>query len=95
LQILDVLRVDDKKFSVTLSMYFGVFWTEDRLLLPNASVRAEWVPIDMEFMRLLWVPNAFVYHLVSFDALQCLQKLAGLWIVKDDELFYNQVMGYA
>ena len=30
-QILDVLRIDDKKFSVTINLYFGVLWDELRL----------------------------------------------------------------
>ena len=42
-------------------------------------------------MKHLWIPNVFVYNLVSFKALDCLQKLAGLWIVKDRDILYNQV----
>ena len=30
-QVLDVLRIDDKKFSVTINLYFGVIWDEIRL----------------------------------------------------------------
>ena len=45
----------------------------------------------MDFMKHLWVPNVFVYNLVSFTALECLEKLAGLWIIDGKELFYNQV----
>ncbi len=49
------------------------------------------MPIDLDFMKNLWIPNVFVYNLNSFKALDCLKKLAGLWIVKDKDLFYNQV----
>ena len=93
-QVLDVLRVDDKKFSVQINMYFGVLWTEDRLKLPKASNSSDpvsWLPIDLNFMNHLWVPNVFVYNLVAFETLECLQKLSGLWVVKDKDLFYNQV----
>ncbi len=44
-----------------------------------------------DFMKNLWIPNVFVYNLNSFTGLDCLKKLAGLWIVKDKDLFYNQV----
>ena len=91
-----MLEVDDKNFSVKINVYFGVFWTEDRLKLPgdlNSTTEHArmWLPIDLKFMDHLWIPNLFVYNLVSFKALECLQKLSGLWIVKNKELFYNQV----
>ena len=53
--------------------------------------QANWLPIDLNFMQHLWVPNIFVYNLASFEALNCLEKLAGLWIVDHKNLFYNQV----
>ena len=75
-------------------MYFGVHWKEDRLILPppgNNNSGAEWVPIDLDFMQYLWVPNVFVYDIAEFHAIECLKRLAGIWVVKDKELFYNQV----
>ena len=75
-------------------MYFGVHWKEDRLMLPppeSNNSGAEWVPIDLEFMEYLWVPNIFVYDIAEFNAIECLKRLAGIWVVKDKELFYNQV----
>ena len=35
LEVLDVIRIDDRKFSVELNMYFGVVWTEPRLKPPK------------------------------------------------------------
>ena len=93
-QVLDILSVNDKQFSVSLSMYFGVHWREERLRLPPPSHNnsgAEWVPIDLDFMKFIWVPNVFVYDIAQFRAIQVLKKLAGIWVVKDKELFYNQV----
>ena len=93
-KVLDVLRVDDKRFSVQINMYFGVLWTEERLKLPktsNSSAPVSWLPIDLNFMTHLWVPNVFVYNLAAFETLECLQKLSGLWVVEKKDLFYNQV----
>lgn len=88
-------------------MYFGVYWMEERLVIRRSHAGAWlpidlvcWISFEhdnnrsilqQDFMRHLWIPNVFVYNLVSFDALECLQKLAGLWIVEDKTLFYNQV----
>jgi hypothetical protein len=55
------------------------------------SLKSKMVAGFQDFMKNLWIPNVFVYNLNSFTALDCLKKLAGLWIVKDKELFYNQV----
>jgi hypothetical protein len=46
-QVLDVLRVEDKTFSVSLSMYFGVYWTEGRLKIPPIGTNNTWLPIDL------------------------------------------------
>ena len=79
-------------------MYFRRFdGKKSRLILPekldtNDSEEGSWIPIDMDFLKHLWVPNVFVYNLVSFHALDCLKKLAGLWIVGGKDLFYNQVI---
>jgi hypothetical protein len=58
-------------------MYFGVHWTEDRLKLPvegSNFTAANWLPIDLEFMKNLWIPNVFVYNLV-IDTLSVFQRL--------------------
>ena len=31
LEVLDILNVDDKKFSVSINIYFGIKWNETRL----------------------------------------------------------------
>ena len=45
LEVLDIISVDDKQYSVELNMYFGVVWTEPRLKLPkpwnNGTARPE------------------------------------------------------
>eukprot|EP00093_Oithona_nana_P008850 08850.XXX_313244_316909_1 [CDS] Oithona nana genome sequencing. len=74
-------------------MYFGVVWKEVRLIMPppgSNNSGATWLPLDLDFMQHLWVPNVFVYNLVSFAAVDCLEKLAGIWILKENYFFYNQ-----
>ena len=110
-----MLRIDDKKFSVTINLYFGVLWDEIRLdigydalrthefehassagislrlLRRKAAGDVSWLPIDINFLKQLWLPNVYVYDLVSFNPLECLEKLAGLWVVQKKEIFYNLV----
>ncbi|XP_040576873.1 glutamate-gated chloride channel subunit beta [Lepeophtheirus salmonis] len=90
--VMDVLNVNDKEFSVTLSMYFSVRWEEPRLITNHSRphVSGEMTPIDLEFLHHLWVPNIFIYDLRSFNTLNVLKKLAGVWISEDKEIYYNQ-----
>ncbi len=83
--------MNDKEFSVTLTMYFAVRWEEPRLMTNNTVAEGEWTPIDLQFLHHLWVPNIFIYDLRSFAALNVLKKLAGVWVVEGREIYYNQV----
>ena len=91
-------QVNDKEFSVTLTMYFNVRWAEPRLI-PNNTVEEEsWTPIDLQFLPKMWVPNIFIYDLRSFSTLNVLKKLAGVWIVRtpingtnvQQDVYYSQ-----
>ena len=61
--IMDIMAVNDKEFSVTLSMYFSVRWDEPRFETNNTVKEDQWTPIDLQFMNQLWVPNIFIYDL--------------------------------
>ena len=77
-EILDILAVNDKEFSITLSMYFSVQWEESWLEVYNRTVmEGEWVPSSLEFLDDLWVPNIFIYDLRSFESVAVLKRLAG------------------
>jgi len=91
LEVLDLLKVDDKKFSVSINMYFGIKWNETRLDIRNRISNESFLPLDIRFVNELWVPNIFIYSLVSFTPLVCIKSLAGLWVVEEKELFYNQL----
>lgn len=78
-QIMDILEVNDKEFSVTLTMYFNVQWDEPRIETNNTFSKGEMVPIDMMFLNHLWIPNIFIYDLRKFAPLSVLKKLAGMY----------------
>ena len=78
-QIMDILEVNDKEFSVTMTMYFNVQWDEPRIETNNTFSKGEMVPIDMMFLNHLWIPNIFIYDLREFAPLSVLKKLAGMY----------------
>ena len=96
----EVLRINDKDYSITFSTYFNVEWRERRLnMFPSfgASLRAGdnsteqvMVPTDVELVDDLWVPNIFIYNLKTFKVIDVLSKLSGLWIDTDKNVLYSQ-----
>lgn len=89
-EILDILSVNDKEFSITMSMYFSVMWQESRIETNNTIEPGFWYPVSLEFLQDLWIPNVFIYNLKSFENLKVLKRLAGVWIIDGKDVFYNQ-----
>ena len=78
-EILDILSVNDKEFSITMSMYFSVMWQESRIVTQNQIEPGFWYPVSLEFLDYLWTPNIFIYNLKSFNSAKVLNRLAGDW----------------
>ena len=92
-EILDILSINDKEFSITMSMYFSVQWREGRIVTNNTIEPGSWYPISLEFLNEIWIPNVFIYNLKSFQNVAVLKKLAGVWIIGGTggtDVFYNQ-----
>lgn len=99
IDITDVLRINDKEYSVEFSSYFNVMWTEPRLHIPqrflselnsSESSAGEMIPVNLELVNELWLPNIFIYNLKTFKVVEVLSKHAGLWITRDKEIMYSQ-----
>ena len=95
----EVLRINDKDYSITFSTYFNVEWRERRLnmfpsfgasLRPDNSTEHVMVPMNLEFVKDLWLPNIFIYNLKTYKVIDVLSKLAGLWIDTDKNVLYSQ-----
>ena len=41
-------------------------------------------------MKSLWIPNIFIYNLKTFQTIDVLSKLAGLWIDGSKRVYYSQ-----
>jgi len=98
----EVLRINDKDYSITFATYFNVEWYERRLKVVkeleaqnNKSVDGEpseavLVPMNLEFVKDLWLPNIFIYNIKSYKVIDVLSKLAGLWIDSQKKVLYSQ-----
>ena len=109
LLIHDVLRINDKDYSITFSCYYNIYWPDPRLQLsadfgreqaksyldedPNFNITMNpniQVPMNLEMINDLWIPNILIYNLKTYKVMDVLSKLAGLWISADYTILYSQ-----
>ena len=103
IDIIEVLRINDKDYSITFACYFNVYWEEKRIRLGptfgaeqvgpgvnatgNAGVTES---MNLEFVKSLWLPNIFIYNLKTFKVVEVLSKHAGLWVSPENAILYSQ-----
>ena len=96
-----MLGISGKDYSITFATYFNVEWNEQRLNMnpefgaefatPNSTdVSDAMVPMGLEFINGLWVPNIFIYNLKTYKVISVLNKLAGLWISPNKQVLYRK-----
>jgi hypothetical protein len=79
LEVLQILEVNDRLFTVSFSMYFGVVWQDPRILSPPTADPN--VPIALSFMDHLWVPDVYFYNLKSIQTLNIISEFAGIVVL--------------
>ena len=108
LLIQEVLRINDKDYSITFSCYYNIYWPDRRIRLshnfgeemltdaqkknPNFNLTNSpdvTVPMNLEMIKDLWLPNILIYNLKTFKVMDVLSKLAGLWISADYTVLYS------
>ena len=62
IEISDVLKIDDKDYSITFSLYFNVQWSEPRLNLSQEFFNSENITGDEQL-----VPGKYQGHISTFD----------------------------
>ena len=48
------------------------------------------IPVNLELVNELWLPNIFIYNLKTYKVITVLSKLAGLWITTEKNVLYSQ-----
>ena len=48
------------------------------------------ISVNLELINYLWIPNIFIYNLKTFQTIEVLSKLAGLWIDAQKRIYYSQ-----
>ena len=74
-----VFEVNDIKFTVSLTMYFGIRWKEPRLLKKNVSKEYDdtFKRVDLHMLKELWVPSIYILNLKSYKTINIFSEFAG------------------
>ena len=79
--VMDIVEVNDKDFSVTVSMYLGVGWEDFQLTENFVCKKAPChVPIDTEVLSKIWHPDVYIYNMKSIQVLKVLSKFEGRYL---------------
>ncbi len=76
LDVLQILEVDDHKFTVTMDLYLNVIWQGPRLQTEFGEV-VPYSPVDLDFLKYLWMPDIFIRSLKSIRSNSILGRFAG------------------
>ena len=62
-----------QEYTVYFSCYFNVMWQEPRLHIPDRFLNElddaadSMIPVNLELVKELWLPNIFIYNLKTFE----------------------------
>ena len=93
IDIKDIPKISDNDFSVTLNAFFVVRWKEERLRIDQERMEETWmentwIPVDVSFIKEVWLPDTEILNLKEFKTLRVLSNLEGLWLNKNYEIMY-------
>ena len=76
---LDILEVDDIKFTIKLQMYLGILWDDPRIFKNDTTTEdgGRWTHLDLKYLDILWVPDLDIYNLSKIENFRVIRNLAG------------------
>ena len=74
---LDILEIDDIKYTIKLQMYLGIEWEEPRILRIERREEKKDVSLDIKQLDKLWIPDLDIYNLSKIENFKVVRNLAG------------------
>ena len=72
----EILKIDDRDFTIEINAYFIVKWCDKRLEVDTQAIEShfdalghdstDWVPVELELVERLWIPDAEILRLKGF-----------------------------
>ena len=75
---LDVIEVNDVRFTVKIKLHLGIHWDESRIIQLDTYPQGHKTPLDLKLLDILWTPDLDVYSLQGIKEFKVMGKsLAG------------------
>ena len=75
---LDVLEVNDLKYTIKLQMYLGIRWRDPRIIkITNGTDKEDRTALDLNQLHILWVPDMDIYNLSKIENFRVIRDLQG------------------
>merc|ERR1711953_665479 len=90
----EILKIDDKDFTVEVNVYLIVKWKDSRIIINFAELGnlnetlGEWIPVELELVDRIWLPDTEILRLKGFHSLEVLGRLQGLWMSISYEMLF-------
>ena len=76
---LDVLEVNDLKYTIKLQMYLGLEWNDARIIriTDEEHKTADRTALDLNQLEILWVPDLDIYNLSKIEHFKVIRNMQG------------------
>ena len=76
---LDVLEVNDLKYTIKLQMYLGLQWNDPRIIriTEEELTTADRTALDLNQLEILWVPDLDIYNLSKIEHFKVIRNMQG------------------
>ena len=73
----DVLEVDDIRFTIKLQMHLGFRWHDYRIICKDDEYEHDEEPLDLGKLDTLWIPDLDIYNLSKIESFKVVRSMAG------------------
>ena len=81
--LMEIYEVSEIDFTIHVNMFMTFVWEDNRLNF--TSTKETSMDVDEEFIKTIWTPDFYIYHLKELEAINGVTSLRGLTVQKQDD----------
>ena len=81
--LMEIYEVGETDFTIHVNMFMTFVWEDNRLNF--TSTKETSMDVDEEFIKTIWTPDFYIYHLKELEAINGVTSMRGLTVQKQDD----------